>query len=90
MTYDATQRRILIVDDQQEIHDSFSRIFAARRSDDVALADFESRFLKEVTDESGPVGNHNDAPQYVLDHAHSGEQAVQVLQAAADSKIEFG
>ena len=78
-------QRILIVDDQQEIHDTFDRIFARKRSDDVALADFESRFLEAGTDEPGPTARSNEAPQYELDHAHSGEQALQVLQAAIES-----
>ncbi len=88
MTNEQMPRRILIVDDQQEIHDTFNRIFAAKRSDDIALSDFESRFLKEGTD-AETKSQHSNAPQYELDHANSGEQAVQLLQAAIEAGTEY-
>ncbi len=89
MTNEQTLRRILIVDDQQEIHDTFNRIFAAKRSDDIALSDFELRFLEEGNEESGATGQHHNAPQYELDHANSGEQAVQLLQTAVEAETEY-
>jgi diguanylate cyclase (GGDEF)-like protein len=89
MTNEQTLRRILIVDDQQEIHDTFNRIFAAKRSDDVALSDFESRFLREEADEAATESQHSNTPQYELDHANSGEQAVQLLQAAIEAETEY-
>jgi diguanylate cyclase (GGDEF)-like protein len=89
MTNEPKLRRILIVDDQQEIHDTFNRIFAAKRSDDIALSDFELRFLEEGNEEPLATGPHHNAPQYELDHANSGEQAVQLLQSAIEAETEY-
>ncbi len=89
MTNEQMLRRILIVDDQQEIHDTFDRIFAAKRTDDAALSDFESRFLKAENDQPSATGQHVNVPQYELDHASSGERAVQMLQAAIEAGTEY-
>ena len=49
MTNEQMLRRILIVDDQQEIHDTFDRIFAAKRTDD----DCTFRFRIAILESSG-------------------------------------
>jgi diguanylate cyclase (GGDEF)-like protein len=82
-------RRILIVDDQQEIHDTFGRIFAEERSDDTALADFESRFLEEDGEEQEGNAPNDFSAQYTLDHVQSGELAVEAVQNAVDSNTEY-
>lgn len=89
MTQKKTLRRLLIVDDQQEIHDTFQRIFAARRSEDSALSDFESRFLLEGDESSDSFEQPCNVPRYELDHAHSGEQAIEKLQAAVANDTEY-
>lgn len=89
MTKDAEPRRILVVDDQQEIHDSFDRIFAQRSDDDAALFDFESKFL-----ESEPIPDESDGTDsvpihYELDHASSGEQACDLVNLAANNRRQY-
>lgn len=80
-------RRLLIVDDQQAIHDTFDRVFAEKPRQDNALADFEARFLK--TEVPGPKesGQQQDKqidslPRYELQHAAGGEQGVALVEQA--------
>ena len=86
MTNNATRRRILIVDDQQPIHDTFQRVFAIKDAhQDVALADFESRFLGN---DAAPVSASVESegmPQFDLDHAHSGLEAIAKVKEAVAS-----
>lgn len=89
MTTPQQTRRILIVDDQQEIHDTFDRIFMDDDSDDAALADFESRFLKEGEDDRAAASPRAPEPRYVLEHAHSGEQAASLVQASTDAQQRY-
>ncbi|MFK8112125.1 MAG: putative bifunctional diguanylate cyclase/phosphodiesterase [Rubripirellula sp.] len=78
MTTEKKQRRILIVDDQQQIHDTFDRVFAIQGPKDDALMDFESRFLNgDVEPDNVDV---DGMPSYELDHALSGEEAVELVQ----------
>lgn len=78
-------RRILIVDDQQHIHDTFERVFKDRtQSGDGALNEFEALFLDDdsvsVIDETGAA-----QPSFCLSHADSGEEGLQLVrQAVAD------
>ena len=87
------RRRVLIVDDQQAIHDTFDRVFAEKQTDDDALADFESRFLAsvsgETTEHQQQDGRDANVPQYSLVHAHSGEQALELARAAAIADNAF-
>ncbi len=89
MSNEPKQRRILIVDDQQEIHDTFERIFTEDHSEDSALTDFESRFLGEIagTDESIDQGRLD--PKYELQHATSGEQAIEIVRQSVKDDCPF-
>ncbi|MGB7346532.1 MAG: EAL domain-containing protein [Pirellulaceae bacterium] len=84
-----TVRRILIVDDQQHIHDTFSRVFVDRAArTDGALNDFEAMFL----DEEGPSAcdsNLADSPTYDLAHAHSGESALELVRKSVSEGARF-
>ncbi|MGI9471492.1 MAG: EAL domain-containing protein [Rubripirellula sp.] len=84
-------RRILVVDDQQQIHDTFSRIFSENRSDNEALSDFESRFLRDLGDDCAENPKHTDEldPTYVLEHAHSGEQGIDFVEASVVSDRRY-
>ena len=81
------QRRVLIVDDQTEIHETFARIFRStpRESDD--LDDFEARFLDGVghRDQQRVEG----VPQFALTHAYSGEEGVHHLEQATKNAEEL-
>ena len=81
-----TERRVLIVDDQQEIHETFRRVFAhsARTQDD--LADFESRFLN---DDSQQEATPDEKPAYRLTHAHGGEEGVQCVRESVENSEQF-
>lgn len=76
-----TARRLLIVDDQQEIHDTFDRIFSVEREDDEALSDFETRFLEP---DVRPRRSRRDDgfARYQLGHASSGEHAIEMVRHA--------
>jgi diguanylate cyclase (GGDEF)-like protein len=81
---ETTSRRILIVDDQQHIHDTFVRVFNNRSAtDDGALDDFEAMFLDDDSPADRPNAVRSAAdqrPDYALDHAHSGEAAVEKVR----------
>ncbi len=80
------KRRVLIVDDQHPIHDTFDRVFAEKRSEDNALTDFETRFLEpnagRQAEQSGRSSGNDTAPRFSLDHALSGEQAIELVRTA--------
>jgi diguanylate cyclase (GGDEF)-like protein len=81
-------RRLLIVDDQQEIHDTFERIFSAERPEDEALSDFESRFLGG--DQSKRRSRrHDHAGRYELDHANCGEDAAYLVRQSIRSSQPY-
>ncbi|MEM1067974.1 MAG: EAL domain-containing protein [Planctomycetota bacterium] len=86
MTLDPEPRRILVVDDQQEIHDSFHRIFADRDDNDDALFDFEAKFLASGSEPKEP---NTPAIVYELDHANSGEQACDLVQLAVHNQRAY-
>ena len=69
-------RRVLIVDDQQEIHDDFTEML-------------RPRFMKTVTDELAEAFTQKKTetflPEFELLHAHSGEEALEVIKAAQES-----
>ncbi len=81
-------RRLLIVDDQQAIHDSFDRIFAAEPPDDEALSDFETRFLG-ADSLSEREKQRSQRPCYELQHAHSGEEAAAMVRHAVETNDRY-
>lgn len=88
-----TPRRLLVVDDQQQIHDAFQRIFLPLEHDDNLLDAFETRFLEadlkragSVTDRQPAADSHGDPPSYQLAHVLSGEHAAElVAQSVLDN-----
>ncbi|TWU58229.1 EAL domain-containing protein [Rubripirellula reticaptiva] len=91
MTYNET-RRILIVDDQQQIHDTFKRLFSPKEQVDDALSDFESRFLKPSIDSSDAKPNCAESPNpvgYQLTHAHSGDEGIALVTASIAQDNRF-
>ncbi len=75
-------RRILIVDDQQHIHDTFDRVFADRHvSDDGLMNEFEAMFLDGV-EQPHFKSSLVDNAAYVIDHAFSGEAALEQVRQA--------
>lgn len=87
-------RRLLIVDDQQAIHDTFDRVFAEKPREDNALADFEARFLKAerpaaYQSREQPDDRNDSLPRYELKHAGGGEQGVLLVEQAVQAKEPF-
>ena len=79
--------RILIVDDQSHIHDTFRRVFARQTSDNAALKDFEQRFLGG--DEANATEKTLVPPDFLLTHANSGEEAVKLVREGCASGKAF-
>jgi diguanylate cyclase len=86
MSNESKPRRVLIVDDQQQIHDTFNRVFTVEVPKDDALADFETRFLnaEEVVQRS-----NSGLPTYELEHANSGEEAVELVKKSVVEGREY-
>ncbi|MEM9586311.1 MAG: EAL domain-containing protein [Planctomycetota bacterium] len=80
-------RRVLVVDDQSEIHDTFTRVFTQRDGPSATLADFEARFLDgdTVSAESEPA----DWPSYWLAHARSGKEALDLVRKSITQDRRF-
>lgn len=87
MTDFETERRILIIDDQSQIHETFARIFRGDHRNEHELDDFEARFLQ---DESDPAEKEPaSAPKFSLTHAYSGEEGVYQVQKSIDGDERF-
>lgn len=74
-------RRVLVVDDNVCIHDDFRKILGGARSDAEMAAGETALF--GATDLEEPVAG------YDLEFAHSGEEAIEMVSAAARRGVEF-
>ena len=74
--------RVLIVDDQEEIHTDFQEILS-KGSRETASDDLADAFLKEDSQDSKGL------PTFELSHASSGEEAYQMVKAAAETNLPF-
>jgi len=73
---DQTNRRILVIDDNRSIHNSFRAILRAD-SGKSALDEAEARLFGEAT--SGPR-----AVGFTMESAYQGEEGVELLRSALD------
>ncbi|MCD0458270.1 EAL domain-containing protein [Roseiconus lacunae] len=92
MTEFQNERRILIVDDQPEIHETFQRIFRRERKQHVELDDFEARFLDSSQVSGAPKPPHAvyaDLPIFNLTHVSSGEEGIHEVQKSIDRNSRF-
>lgn len=87
MTNFETERRILIIDDQSQIHETFARIFQYNHRNEHDLDDFEARFLMDAS--AQPETRSATAPVFSLTHAYSGEEGVHELQKSVDAEERF-
>ncbi|MCO8120507.1 EAL domain-containing protein [Stieleria sp. TO1_6] len=87
MTDFETERRILIVDDLTQIHETFTRIFRTTKRKENDLDDFEARFLSDAT--VTYPSHSTSSPVFSLTHAYSGEEAVHEVQKSIDGAIPF-
>lgn len=87
MTDFEMERRILVIDDQSQIHETFARIFRGDNRNQHDLDDFEARFL---SNDSDPLVQHSvTAPVFALTHAYSGEEGVHEVQKSIDNDEAF-
>lgn len=87
MTDFETERRILIIDDQSQIHETFARIFHRDARNEHDLDDFEAKFLlgNIEQDETATA----TVPVFTLTHAYSGEEGAYELQKSVDGQQRF-
>jgi signal transduction histidine kinase len=69
-----TQPRLLVVDDNPDIHRDFDGIFA-RPADDAALRSLEDHLFDKTTATTG-------GDQYIVDHADQGQKALEMVKAS--------
>lgn len=82
-------RRLLIVDDQRHIHETFSRIFDPKTNSNDALKQFENRFLNAEQQTSDMDDAPMASPTYDLSHATCCEEAVALTQEAMATNRPF-
>lgn len=76
-------KRILIVDDNQAIHDDFIKILQNRPiTSSVELDDLEDALFGEDTGDSSARDSRNDASDYHMDHAYQGNEAYEMVRKA--------
>jgi diguanylate cyclase (GGDEF)-like protein len=74
----STKRRILIIDDQESIHQDYRKIITPRGTEADGLADVEAALFGNVA----PQQEQCEADQYEIDSAFQGEEAVELLRQA--------
>ncbi|MEM6471141.1 MAG: EAL domain-containing protein [Planctomycetota bacterium] len=89
MTNPEITRRILIIDDLAEIHETFRRVFASRDRNESDLDDFEAKFLADTRQEQSPRRSLSGMPTFALHHAISGEQGIAAAQEAVKEGQPF-
>lgn len=77
-------RRLLVIDDQQEIHDTFARIFRPSGDRDQALDEFESRFLVNAAAPAVVKPPPRWSPTYELTHAFDGRAGVDLVRESLE------
>lgn len=75
-------RRILIIDDNQAIHDDFKKILAGRSGDDHGLAEAEENLFGE------PVAKH-DFAGFEITSAYQGQEGLAAVEKALAAEAPF-
>ena len=77
---DGWNNRVLIVDDQEEIHDDFEEILKPGLSGS-STDELAKSFISEVDD--------NFLPEFELFHARSGEEAYEIIKAGKEIELPY-
>lgn len=77
-----TRRRLLIVDDNPEIHEDIKKILNVRLANP-DLDDIESMMFGNIALQSDPVG------QFAIDDANQGQDAFEMVQRSVDEKVPY-
>src|SRR5438046_5435504 len=80
--FEDVNRRILVIDDNQSIHDDFAKIFGRDTSGTVELAVAEALVFGEAT----PEAEHDD---YQIDSAMQGGQGIELVRRALAEKRRY-
>jgi CheY-like chemotaxis protein len=83
-------QRILVVDDNPPIHEDFAKIFARHDAAQNELADLMAEVFGEDAANDGKLASGVEIPQFDLDHAHQGEEAVRMVEAALAEGRPYG
>ncbi len=79
---DQTNRRILVIDDNRGIHDSFRAILRFADTDKSALDEAEARLFGEATPTRRAVG-------FTMESAYQGEEGIELVRAALDKREPY-
>jgi diguanylate cyclase (GGDEF)-like protein len=74
----STKRRILIIDDQESIHQDYRKIITPLETEAGGLADVEAALFGNVV----PPQERSESDLYEIDSAFQGEEAVELLRQA--------
>jgi CheY-like chemotaxis protein len=72
---DISIRRILVIDDNEAIHQDFRKIFAVKTDEDVALDEARAALF-------GSESNTDNVPEFQLDSAFQGEEGLRMVRRA--------
>lgn len=85
----ALNRRVLLVDDNESIHDDYRRILAPERRDDLASVDaLEAAILGQAATNDAPVASERDS-QFEVASALQGREALTLVQQAVTDERPF-
>jgi diguanylate cyclase (GGDEF)-like protein len=80
MTYNT---RILIVDDNESIHEDFLKVLSQKKTEALAeLDDLESELFGNEEAEAKPNPNNSEQPDYRVDSAYQGREALEMVEKA--------
>lgn len=68
--------RVLVIDDNEAVHQDFQKIFAPRQAEDIALDDARSALF-------GGVAEASPRPGFCIDSAFQGEEGLRLVQRAS-------
>src|SRR5688572_678000 len=79
---DAIHRRVLVIDDNQAIHQDFRKIFGGQREDEAALAEAESALFDEPTTDGNRI-------EFQIDSAFQGQEGLACVQKARKENYPY-
>jgi diguanylate cyclase (GGDEF)-like protein len=87
MTYNT---RILIVDDNESIHEDFLKVLSQKKTEELAeLDDLESELFGDDGDSEDNPANNGDQPEYIVESAYQGREALEKVEKAAEEGAPY-
>ncbi len=75
-------QHILVIDDNQAIHDDFRKILTTTKTGSSKLDDFEAAFF-------GPAASEDDEPKFQIDSAFQGQDGLELVRRALQEKRPY-